>query len=131
VPPPPPPAAIPMATLAQQGRKKQPKYMKRLVFPILTGVVLLLFKLVVWHGSGDTRTPPAPEEHHRPTPAVQEIHRGQDDRPTPPPQEIHQSQDGEVRCPICGEKMVVKKGKYGKFYSCIRFPACRGSRDYP
>ncbi len=29
-------------------------------------------------------------------------------------------------CPECGARMVLRKGKFGKFYGCSRFPECRG-----
>ncbi len=32
----------------------------------------------------------------------------------------------DVQCDLCGAPMVIKKGKYGKFLSCSRFPACKG-----
>lgn len=28
-------------------------------------------------------------------------------------------------CPQCGEKMILKKGKYGKFESCSNYPKCK------
>jgi len=31
-------------------------------------------------------------------------------------------------CDVCGAPMVVKKGKFGKFLSCARFPACKGMK---
>lgn len=31
-------------------------------------------------------------------------------------------------CDLCGSPMVVKKGKFGKFLSCSRFPACKGMK---
>ncbi|WP_056997940.1 type I DNA topoisomerase [Fructilactobacillus fructivorans] len=31
-------------------------------------------------------------------------------------------------CEICGAPMVVKMGKYGKFYACSRFPDCRNTQ---
>lgn len=31
-------------------------------------------------------------------------------------------------CDLCGAPMVVKRGKYGKFLSCSRFPACKGMK---
>ena len=37
--------------------------------------------------------------------------------------------DSEEKCPICGAKMVIKLGKYGKFLSCSRFPECKGMKD--
>jgi ssDNA-binding Zn-finger/Zn-ribbon topoisomerase 1 len=33
-------------------------------------------------------------------------------------------------CPLCGSKMILRSGKYGKFYGCSRFPYCRGTRKY-
>lgn len=32
-------------------------------------------------------------------------------------------------CPKCGSKMILRKGRYGKFYGCSRFPYCRGTRQ--
>lgn len=34
----------------------------------------------------------------------------------------------DMRCPECGAAMVLKLGRAGKFYSCSRFPECRGAR---
>lgn len=34
----------------------------------------------------------------------------------------------EFPCPLCGNDMVVKLGRSGKFLSCARFPDCLGSR---
>jgi hypothetical protein len=34
------------------------------------------------------------------------------------------------KCPKCGGDMVLRHGVHGKFYGCLRFPACRGTRDY-
>lgn len=31
-------------------------------------------------------------------------------------------------CDLCGAPMVVKKGKFGKFLSCSRFPTCKGMK---
>ncbi|HZQ10442.1 MAG TPA: type I DNA topoisomerase [Anaerolineae bacterium] len=34
----------------------------------------------------------------------------------------------DVLCDICGSPMVIKRGKFGKFLSCSRFPACKGMK---
>lgn len=34
----------------------------------------------------------------------------------------------DMLCPLCGERMVVKLGRSGKFYSCHRYPDCDGAR---
>ncbi|MFW5702853.1 MAG: type I DNA topoisomerase [Candidatus Dojkabacteria bacterium] len=34
-----------------------------------------------------------------------------------------------MTCPDCGAKMLLKLGKNGKFYTCARFPECKGIRD--
>ncbi len=31
-------------------------------------------------------------------------------------------------CPRCSSQMILRTGKYGKFYGCSRFPYCRGTR---
>jgi hypothetical protein len=36
---------------------------------------------------------------------------------------------GSGPCPSCGSKTVLKRGRYGRFYGCINFPKCRGSRN--
>jgi DNA topoisomerase-1 len=33
-----------------------------------------------------------------------------------------------MKCPVCGGKMIVKLGKGGKFYSCEKYPDCVGAR---
>lgn len=33
-----------------------------------------------------------------------------------------------IDCEICGAPMVIKMGKYGKFYACSRFPDCRNTK---
>lgn len=33
------------------------------------------------------------------------------------------------RCPRCGGILVVKNGKYGRFWGCKRFPNCKYTRD--
>ncbi|MFH1833374.1 MAG: topoisomerase DNA-binding C4 zinc finger domain-containing protein, partial [Candidatus Levyibacteriota bacterium] len=30
-------------------------------------------------------------------------------------------------CPKCGSKMILRTGRYGKFYGCSKFPYCRGT----
>ena len=37
---------------------------------------------------------------------------------------------GDKICPKCGSKMILRKGRYGKFYGCSKFPYCRGTRQY-
>lgn len=33
-----------------------------------------------------------------------------------------------VSCPNCGEQMTLRTGKWGQFWSCPKFPTCRGTR---
>ncbi|MFC1890745.1 topoisomerase DNA-binding C4 zinc finger domain-containing protein, partial [Thermodesulfobacteriota bacterium] len=35
-----------------------------------------------------------------------------------------------LECPRCNSPMVLKKGRYGKFYGCSTYPKCRGTRKY-
>ena len=41
--------------------------------------------------------------------------------------QIRERRKNEKRkiCPKCGEKLIPKNGKYGKFYGCQNFPKCR------
>lgn len=39
-----------------------------------------------------------------------------------------QDQLAGINCDICGAPMVVKMGRYGKFYACSRFPDCRNTK---
>jgi hypothetical protein len=36
---------------------------------------------------------------------------------------------GTLPCPKCNAKMVLRRGRYGKFYGCSRFPYCRATRQ--
>ncbi len=38
--------------------------------------------------------------------------------------------DDKKRCPECGEDLVVREGKYGKFYGCEGYPDCDYTEDY-
>lgn len=38
--------------------------------------------------------------------------------------------DYSPRCPLCGSAMALRSGVHGKFYGCIHFPRCRGTRNY-
>ncbi|MCX6816610.1 MAG: AAA domain-containing protein [Candidatus Beckwithbacteria bacterium] len=37
---------------------------------------------------------------------------------------------GDKNCPKCGSSMILRNGRYGRFYGCSRFPYCRGTRQY-
>lgn len=34
----------------------------------------------------------------------------------------------DMKCPICGSSMIIKLARNGKFYSCSKFPDCKGAR---
>ncbi|MDD5147174.1 MAG: AAA domain-containing protein [Candidatus Daviesbacteria bacterium] len=36
----------------------------------------------------------------------------------------------DKNCPKCGSGMILRTGRYGRFYGCSRFPYCRGTRQY-
>jgi len=38
--------------------------------------------------------------------------------------------DPNITCPLCNSPMVLRKGNYGRFYGCSKFPSCRGTRQY-
>ena len=33
-----------------------------------------------------------------------------------------------VLCPVCGAPMKVRKGPYGTFWGCTKYPTCKGVR---
>lgn len=35
-----------------------------------------------------------------------------------------------VKCPKCGKLMVLRKGEYGEFFGCQRYPKCDGKRNF-
>jgi len=37
--------------------------------------------------------------------------------------------DSSVRCPKCRKPMMPRRGKYGEFYGCPRYPKCNGIRN--
>lgn len=45
-----------------------------------------------------------------------------DDKPPGPPGERL-----DIICPDCGSDMLLRKGKYGPFYGCVRHPDCWGT----
>ena len=36
-----------------------------------------------------------------------------------------------MNCPKCGEEMVERRGRYGKFIACLNYPACRTTMPVP
>lgn len=40
----------------------------------------------------------------------------------------HKLDRGKGKCPKCFSETILKHGKYGDFYGCIKFPKCNGSR---
>ncbi|MBQ4443515.1 MAG: topoisomerase DNA-binding C4 zinc finger domain-containing protein [Clostridia bacterium] len=32
-----------------------------------------------------------------------------------------------MKCPLCGNRMGIRTGKYGLFWSCTQYPTCKGS----
>jgi len=37
---------------------------------------------------------------------------------------------GSRFCPKCGSNMILRNGRYGKFYGCSKFPYCKGTMSY-
>jgi len=37
--------------------------------------------------------------------------------------------DENVPCPICAKPMQLRDGRYGRFYSCVEYPTCKGVRN--
>ncbi len=42
--------------------------------------------------------------------------------------ELAEEPSDEV-CPLCGQTMVVKRGRYGKFLACTGYPQCKGKKS--
>jgi DNA topoisomerase-1 len=39
-------------------------------------------------------------------------------------------EETDEKCPDCGKPLVIKLGKYGRFYSCSGFPECKFTKPY-
>ena len=37
--------------------------------------------------------------------------------------------DEDVRCAVCGKAMVLREGRFGRFFGCIDYPKCKGIRN--
>ncbi|MFA6092166.1 MAG: type I DNA topoisomerase [Elusimicrobiota bacterium] len=37
-----------------------------------------------------------------------------------------QPQETDEKCPLCGEKMLIRESRFGKYLSCSHFPKCKG-----
>ena len=42
---------------------------------------------------------------------------------------VSESNFSEMKCPDCGNKLIVKTGKFGKFLGCSAYPKCGYTRD--
>lgn len=47
---------------------------------------------------------------------------------TPSSTPLRSDPDPSVGCPICGAPMALVTGRKGDFWSCARYPACKGTR---
>ncbi|HHD92206.1 MAG TPA: type I DNA topoisomerase [Candidatus Portnoybacteria bacterium] len=43
-------------------------------------------------------------------------------------EKINQDEETDQICPLCGGKVVIKTGRFGKFYACQNFPKCRWTK---
>jgi restriction system protein len=41
--------------------------------------------------------------------------------------QVNEASNQELMCELCGEKMVLRESKRGKFYGCSTFPGCRNT----
>lgn len=37
--------------------------------------------------------------------------------------------DEDVRCPECGKAMLLRSGRFGRFFGCVDYPTCKGIRN--
>ena len=37
----------------------------------------------------------------------------------------------DEKCPECGAGMVLKRGRFGRFFACTRYPECKGTKSVP
>jgi DNA topoisomerase I len=37
--------------------------------------------------------------------------------------------DEDVRCPVCGKAMLLRSGRFGRFFGCVDYPTCKGIRN--
>jgi DNA topoisomerase I len=44
-------------------------------------------------------------------------------------QRLEVEPDEAVPCPLCTKPMQLRDGRYGRFYSCVDYPSCRGIRN--
>ncbi|MCL2519298.1 MAG: topoisomerase DNA-binding C4 zinc finger domain-containing protein, partial [Oscillospiraceae bacterium] len=44
------------------------------------------------------------------------------------PAEKKESELTDIKCELCGQFMVLRKGKYGMFYSCSDYPKCKNTK---
>ena len=35
----------------------------------------------------------------------------------------------KIECPDCGDRLILKNSKYGKFYGCVNYPSCKGKHS--
>jgi DNA topoisomerase-1 len=44
-------------------------------------------------------------------------------------QRLEVEPDEHVRCPVCDKAMQLRNGRYGRFFSCVDYPKCKGIRN--
>lgn len=42
---------------------------------------------------------------------------------------VKEAQVSEEKCDLCGSSMIVRRGRYGEFLACSKYPACKGTKS--
>ncbi|MCL2159653.1 MAG: type I DNA topoisomerase, partial [Oscillospiraceae bacterium] len=43
-------------------------------------------------------------------------------------EEQGEAQKTDIKCELCGEFMVIRKGRFGNFYACSKYPGCKNTK---
>lgn len=41
-----------------------------------------------------------------------------------------ETEDDSPECPVCGLEMILRDGKFGKFWGCSNYPKCHGTEQW-
>jgi DNA topoisomerase-1 len=44
--------------------------------------------------------------------------------------EVPEKKETGLPCPLCESEMVLREGRFGRFWACSKYPACKGTRPY-
>jgi hypothetical protein len=119
----------PVEAVPSRRRSSHPRAFRFILAAM--GLATALLGLLAAFGPSGSHSPPVVVQPLV-VPAVPVVAPPPAEAKTPPPgPAVPEAKAGPPVCPKCGGPMRLRNGRFGPFYGCLKYPACRGTVDAP